>query len=325
MQPDYVDVMVAAYRVEQTPSAWLRGVLEAARPRLDRGAGVTGYFVDCSEGFRAWDQQGIDFFTDPEALFGTYAASMPLEVVRAVHTYAPAGYSPALPDEARPALEWGLAHTGPALGVNGIDASLRGAALAAFDPTRAKEPPTAAELARWAQVSAHLAAGARLVHRLVGVPQEPPEAVLAPDGRVLHAELDARDGLAREVLRDAVVAVERARTERARRDQDAAISGWKALVAGRWTLVDRFERDGRRYVLARPNDPRPPVSQLTHRERQVVAAAGLGHSNKLIAYELGLAPSSVATLLARARAKLGLESRVDLVRWARAQAARSDD
>jgi DNA-binding CsgD family transcriptional regulator len=89
------------------------------------------------------------------------------------------------------------------------------------------------------------------------------------------------------------------------------------LVAGTWSLVDVFDRDGRRYVIAQPNAPVvPPVTRLSSRESQVVACAALGHSNKLIAYELGLAPSTIAAHLARATAKLGATTRADLVRLA---------
>lgn len=86
---------------------------------------------------------------------------------------------------------------------------------------------------------------------------------------------------------------------------------------GRWSLVDRIERDGRRYVLARRNAPdvRDPKA-LTERERAVVAFAALGHQNKLIAYALGLGlcPSAIATELASARRKLRFASRAALVR-----------
>jgi DNA-binding CsgD family transcriptional regulator len=44
---------------------------------------------------------------------------------------------------------------------------------------------------------------------------------------------------------------------------------------------------------------------LTDRERQVFTYAAMGQSNKLIAYSLGLAVSTVAAHLERARRKLG--------------------
>ena len=49
-------------------------------------------------------------------------------------------------------------------------------------------------------------------------------------------------------------------------------------------------------------------------ERDVVWLATLGHSRKYIAYELGLSSTTVATHLARALGKLGLPSRLALIR-----------
>ena len=53
--------------------------------------------------------------------------------------------------------------------------------------------------------------------------------------------------------------------------------------------------------------------RLSRRELQVARAAALGHSDKLIAYELGLAASTVARLLSRARIKLGVKTRLELI------------
>jgi DNA-binding NarL/FixJ family response regulator len=81
-----------------------------------------------------------------------------------------------------------------------------------------------------------------------------------------------------------------------------------------WSLVDRFDHGGRRYIIAHPNEPqtsgRPSLSE---RERLVVEYAALGHPNKLIAYELGLAVSTVGTFLKRAMKKLGLRTRLELI------------
>jgi DNA-binding CsgD family transcriptional regulator len=122
------------------------------------------------------------------------------------------------------------------------------------------------------------------------------EAVLSPGGRVELAVGAAEPGAAREALQDALVRIEAARSRRS----DARDS------AGRWSVVDHFERDGKRYYLAHKNDPElAPDLALTERERQVLGYAELGHSDKLIAYSLGLSRSTVATLSARARRKLG--------------------
>lgn len=100
-------------------------------------------------------------------------------------------------------------------------------------------------------------------------------------------------------------------------DEDEALRLWQCLVEGRWTLLDEFERDGQRYLVALPNAPMHASSRLTLREGQVLAQVACGLSNKEIAYTLGLAPSTVATLVARASKKLGTTSRVALVRQAR--------
>ena len=85
-------------------------------------------------------------------------------------------------------------------------------------------------------------------------------------------------------------------------------------MAGRWSLVDRFERDGRRFIVARSNEHAlPDPRALTPRERAVVHLAALGKPNKLVAYELGLADSTVASHVANAMRKLGVSTRVELV------------
>jgi DNA-binding NarL/FixJ family response regulator len=101
------------------------------------------------------------------------------------------------------------------------------------------------------------------------------------------------------------VRIDAARSERD--DAEHSVELWRGLVAGRWSLVEHFERDGRRYFLAHKNDPElAPDRRLSPREAQVLAYAELGYSNKLIAYSLGLSSSTVATVLGKARRKVGM-------------------
>ncbi len=80
-------------------------------------------------------------------------------------------------------------------------------------------------------------------------------------------------------------------------------------MSGRWTLVDRFESDGRRYVIAHVNEPVPAqVLALTLRERQVVGHLLLGHPSKVVAYSLGVSPAAVSATLKSALLKLGVGS-----------------
>jgi DNA-binding CsgD family transcriptional regulator len=74
---------------------------------------------------------------------------------------------------------------------------------------------------------------------------------------------------------------------------------------GRWTFVEQFEQGSRRYFLARRNGPAVAAKRgLSAREREVVRRVVAGHSNKRIAFELGIAQSTVATHLRAARRKL---------------------
>jgi DNA-binding NarL/FixJ family response regulator len=181
-----------------------------------------------------------------------------------------------------------------------------------FGPMRRSGPLWPREAHKWRCIAAHVATAFRVRRQFAGgVPAlvEPTtqsaEAVLDPGGRLLHAEAPAQSEPARDALRRAVQALDRARSSLRRRDPDQAIAIWTALVAGRWSLIDRFDSDGRRFVVAHRNAPSvPDMRGLTLRERQVLAYAKLGHPNKVIAYEFGLSLSTVSTHLARARMKL---------------------
>lgn len=171
-------------------------------------------------------------------------------------------------------------------------------------------------------LAAHLTSAARLRRALDAGAREPagatrasPDAVLDPAGRALDATGAAKERGARASLGEAVRLMEKARGRLRRADPDEALQLWRGLVDGTWSLVEHHEADGKRYVLARRNDPgvREPTA-LTRQERAVVAFAAMGHQNKYIGYLLGLSPSSVSSLLRSAQRKLGLASRATLIR-----------
>lgn len=169
----------------------------------------------------------------------------------------------------------------------------------------------------------HLAAGLRLRRALAGARvEERSEAVLEVDGRVAHADGPAAAADMREVLQRAVRNIDRARTRSARQEQLEALNLWLGLVEGRWSVIDRHDTDGRRYYVAVANPPEGVAArQLSDRERRVVAQAIVGEPNGIIAYSLGIAPSTVSTHLRTAMRKLGVTSRVELVRLARSLGA----
>ncbi len=97
---------------------------------------------------------------------------------------------------------------------------------------------------------------------------------------------------------------------RARQEEAARAAGARA----KWTVLEHFVHDGFAYQLRRrPSDKAPATVHLTKREEEVLARLFGGESNKIIAYELGLAPSTVGVLLFRAAAKLGAKSREELL------------
>lgn len=133
-----------------------------------------------------------------------------------------------------------------------------------------------------------------------------------------HGELDTMRAPLEQVEIDALrrAFAERiwARGPARTRQPRKALAIWKALVDGRWSLVDHFERDGKRYVIAQENSVQlPSHRQLSKREQQVASLAALGRSNKVIAYELGIAHSTVRVLLARAAGRLGARDRKELI------------
>jgi DNA-binding CsgD family transcriptional regulator len=166
------------------------------------------------------------------------------------------------------------------------------------------------EAAAWRRVAAHVSAAFRIRRQFGAEGTVSPnpsvaEAILSPNGTLEHAAESARGDDVRAALRTAVRALDKARGPLRRRDPERATELWQALVAGRWSLLDHFDSDGRRFVIAHRNDAAvPDMRGLTLRERQVAAHAALGHSNKVIAYTLGLSVSTVGVHLTRARAKL---------------------
>jgi DNA-binding CsgD family transcriptional regulator len=316
-----LSVVSAAYDVEPSTEAWLQGLCTAAQPVLDDGFGLMGATFKIDNDALSLTSPLVPVGRVPinvaEILTQTVLAAPP------AHVRATWG-SPFALDTATsayhrtyPAQRYGdFAEAAPTrqLGIlDGIMAKamdLNGVGCVFMSGLRAERSVSRVQSSRWARVMAHVLAGLRLRSAL-----EAPEAVVDPSGRVVHAEGEAQTRSSREALREAAIRIDRAKHTRALENPHEALEQWRALVAGRWSLVDSFERDGRRYLMARRNDPRLEFPRaLSQRHRQIVAYAASGHSNKYIAYALGLAPSTVATHLAAAMLRLGARNRSDLVR-----------
>jgi len=226
-----------------------------------------------------------------------------------------------------------LAESGVRDGVNiaCLDLDQRGVLLSigvSAGPTMA-----AAVRADLRRVATHVLSALRLRARLaapsLGAPmapslREPGGAVLFPDGEVVHADGDAGLAKARGALQTAVRDITQARTT-LRADAHHALGMWKGLVSAQWTLVDHFESDGTRYVVARQNAPQARgLAVLTPSERCVVAYAARGSTTKEIAYTLGISDTTVRVLLMRAARRCGARNREALLALGRRAFAERD-
>jgi DNA-binding CsgD family transcriptional regulator len=315
---DLLGVIEAVYAATPDETSWLRGVARAAAPVVDQGLGmVAERFVADAGGARY--TSGFALGEHGEALLASNR-----NMVAEVQERGLPGFLTQvslLSSVARPpsieadfirrhiARVGGLGGASDILGIVGADTSGRGLVLAAAVPKGFRL--SSAFVKRWRYVLSHLASATRL-RDADATSQD--EAVLDGSGKLYDASGAATARDAQIALRRAARAIDRARAAR-KRSPEAALEAWHALVDARWSLVDRFESDGKSYLIARPNPPRPPpIRLLAARERAVTALAALGRSNKLIAYELGLSVGTVASYLLRAQKKLGASSRAGLIR-----------
>lgn len=324
--PDLIGLVEAAYDLESDDREWLANLVQHAAPGLDVGRGLVAFYFDASDTqhIRVWHPTDVGDTTIPmkmrlgrDIILGRHSdaaswiACGPSTVGSLTGVLRQVG---AL-ERFQPWIT--LSGHGDYLGVRACDVQMRGVALGVCYPKPFTAP--AATVRRWSRIAAHIAAAYRLRRALRVADLDPliddGEAVLSGDGRVHHAEGSASNPEAREELRRAVADLDRARMRDQRKDAEEALALWRGLVDGTWSLVERFESDGRRYLIARRNEPGVLDPRgLSLREKQVVSFAALGHSTKLIAYELGLRPSTVSTHMQSAMQKLGVSTQVDLVR-----------
>ncbi|HEY1693816.1 MAG TPA: LuxR C-terminal-related transcriptional regulator [Polyangiaceae bacterium] len=323
-QPDLVALVEASYDVDLPLDAWLERLAALASRLVPEGTATSAYTFDFST---AGDPQFSRFATIgwPDGAGANMSAVMQrMSVMK--HAWMermhiglprPVGtLSEHYGDDISQTPTYGVLRS-----IGGLDAfgciaahpEGHGVVIAASLPRKMTLAPAVRQ--RWSRVATHLAAGHRL--RLRGYARdddhEDDAAVIAPSGSVVHARGATRSMTSRGSLRDAVRAIDRARSRAMRSHPDESLALWQGLVSGTWSLVERFESDGKRFFVARRNDPETagPLA-LTRRERQVLAYAAMGHPLKLIAYDLGLSASTVAHHRASGMQKLGLRSAADL-------------
>lgn len=352
---DLLTLLDRAYDLDAAEPAWLEAVASAAAPFLANGDGMAAFLADREgrihtpryAGHVEWSGWGEVWF---EGL-----RQLPPPMMRRALELTPVAYSidrrgallnghatmadaiaadlrgePGAGGVARRGI-WDEATqrqiSGPfldSLDVVGLDPSGEAVVLLGVRRALSKRPVGTREAAWLGRIAGHLASALRLRRALVK-----PHALL--DGsspvfdtaaRPLH-EADEQTRLGLAALRAAVRAQLHAR--RGSTSPTDVLEHWRALVLGRYSLLDVFDRDGKRFVVARPNVPLgraiERAASLTAGERAVLALLAGGASNKLIAYDLGISTSTVAARLASAASKLGTSTHVELVQRARDVAA----
>lgn len=323
MDVKWLDLIDAAYRIDGSDDAWLSSVMDAAMPMMSRGLGAVGVLYDAS---RPGSFDGEHFAINEMLLEGITpdACRAVLEVgsegaplIQELFGQVQCGLVSETFSKCFPKLLPFTATFGAPdmVAINSTDPTLRGCILTANLPDHTPIDP--AMHLFWSRLSAHVAAAYRLRRRLrkqVGTPLEQAEAILTPEAKVAHATESTVNSEVRELLSDTVRTQERLRAKDRREDPNA-VGEWKALVDARWSLVDHVDSDGKRMITVQRNEcVAPGAVGLSQREEQILGYAALGHSNKLIAYELGLAHSTVRVLLARAAGKLGTRGREETLK-----------
>ena len=322
----YVAAIESVYALDGDDKTWLVNVLNGVAPVMNRGLGLMGYF---------WKVRGdtVEMEVTAPTLAGCPAGTF--EALRKAAVISSAGYATSMHQSGAcitmreghgaghefanlPVIRDALL---PLAGIRDfvvvVAASPDGTGVSIAVPARDVVRMVPRKRAALARMAAHIAAAQRL-RRVVkigrGSMADGAEAVLDARGKVLHAEATAAPRDARESLRGAVARMTQSRGPLRDEAPERAVALWEALVDGRWSVVERVDSDGKRLLFAHKNDPEVPDPRaLSNRERAIAGWAALGHSGKLIAYELGLTPAAVSVHLRCALRKLGLRSRAELV------------
>jgi DNA-binding CsgD family transcriptional regulator len=309
-----VSAVRAIYAIDEPDErAWLGRVLEKVRSCVAGATGGFAYTYDIGGPPEGWTiAHPIVDLAPPKLadhIFAAFRGASADERRGLLPRLGPSGTFSAVTGQtlavfgAREASRWSM-HD--AVHVNALDADDRGVLVSLTIPSPRTLAPL--ERRRYAMLAAHLAAARRLREAA----RAAPELTFDARGRLVHAAPGHERTTPR--LREHVSAWVRhnAGGERGTRG-DAVLASWSALVDGRYSLVDRFESDGRHFLVAHENPPnvRDPRG-LTKAEAAVAAFVRRGHPLKLVAYELGLSIGTVSGLLARVFAKLGVRTRGEL-------------
>lgn len=318
MRGDVLSIIEAAYAETGDADQWLDGALAAMHAQLDQGGGLLARRFQV-QAASVWQGVTRAMGVAPDEVAATDRAAASLKdlppaeamaVARRMFPLAPVAVrlSQVLGQPMMTQLVSGYPRpVKDTLGIIAADPSGHGCVF--FRNDEKPRPLSRGATALWERIASHLATG----YRLARASQGEAEAVLDPGGKVLHRERDVTRDDAR-TLSEAAKGIDSARGRLRRVDPERALCLWQGLVSGRWSLIDQFDHDGRRFVVAKRNAITPRAwNVLTEREVQILAYLAEGQAPKLIAYQLGLSIPTVTGDLERAKHKLSVGSRLELV------------
>ena len=95
---------------------------------------------------------------------------------------------------------------------------------------------------------------------------------------------------------------------------DSSAELWSAFTRGSWKLVDRFDDEGRCYIVALKRNAADDAAVLCEPERLVLERRARGELLESIANDLGVSVSAISRRLQRGMRKLGIATQAELVR-----------
>jgi DNA-binding CsgD family transcriptional regulator len=312
---DYIGLIEATYDLSGCEGVWLGRLVRAAHPVLNRGFGVAGFLWDLSHDGELRIAHPTYVGCSPLLHDGLSDSGARLTEAQAHTLYLRGRPCKLLGADAR--VRYPRAHAAYRAHVDPpgftyiscADVTLRGCTL--LVPNESGSPAVPHLGRALDHIARHVTSGLRLKRALVAS-LESSDAILDEKGKLLHA---ASEVSGRRERGSFVTAARRMldsrRLRRARPTE--AVELWRALVLGRWSLVDHLDSDGKRFLVARRN----PIgvhepSALSEGERRSSVLFALLGSVKLVAYELGLAPSTISGELKSACRKLGCRNRAEL-------------
>jgi DNA-binding NarL/FixJ family response regulator len=310
---DYVSLIESCYRAAATDERWLSGVLDSASPIFDLGHGCGFSMQRATTGGApsaaligqlgmATDPAAAPAASeiDPVSYRALWYPSSPVTFISSLIKRV----SPSMRPMMRAYLE--AARVNDMVGMVGHPKA--DTAFVFWIGASRRRDVTSGMRTSLHQARLHLETALRL--RLCS---SEAVAVLSPSGSIHDLKAVPNP----EALRAGTRTIERLLTRRGRAEGPDALAAWKALVEGRWSLVERHDTDGKRLYLAFENPPQAIAYRaLSALEAKVVDLSARGLSGKHVAYALGVAESSVSRHLASAATRLGFANRTAVLQFA---------